>query len=350
MPLDRNKMLRYQVLDRCFRDTSRLYKAKDLLECCNRELSRYDFKQTSLRTIQKDIEDLQGEPHNVEFDSELRKTNHYRYFDLSFKLSVLKLSAPARDALEKTIALLRERCSDADDQNPQWQWMLVTLQAIADDRPVETAGPYVSFENNVAFSGNIHFATLLEAIINRHPLKIRYKPFKHKVASEKVIHPYHLKQYNSRWFLFAFDSGMPTSSWAQQETGNAISCFALDRILRITLSKGTYIPTDVDFTTYFDNVMGVTVNDSMLVEQITLRVSASRYPYVETKPFSENQRTISHDETSYTIRFPMKINNELIAKILSYGSDIEVIRPLHLRETIATIIEQMHNKYDLICK
>ncbi len=44
MPLDKNKILRYQVLDRCFRDTSRLYKVTDLLDCCNQEMRRYDYR------------------------------------------------------------------------------------------------------------------------------------------------------------------------------------------------------------------------------------------------------------------------------------------------------------------
>lgn len=334
MPLDRNKMLRYQVLDRCFRDTSRLYRVGDLLECCNHEMLRYDFRPVSKRTVQNDIQMLGMEPYNVEFDETLKSSNCYRYADTTQSLKVLRLIDPNHDALLQTIDALREKYNDPDNQNPQWQWMLLTLQALADNRTMQANEQYVSFENNVAFAGNVHFAPLLECIINRHPATIRYQPYKHPVSTEKNIYPYYLKQYNSRRFLFAKIDGNDT-----------ISNFALDRIHDVRPWKHTFEPTDIDFSVYFDDVIGVTVNDAMTIENITVKVSASRYPYVETKPFSEKQRILKHDSKSYTISFPIKINNELIAKLLSFGSDLEVIHPEHLRQQVAETIQQMHNQY-----
>lgn len=334
MPVDRNKMLRYKVLNRCFQDLSKLYKIGDLLECCNREFEKYDLKPVSRRTVQKDTQDLQMEPHNVEFDPVLKARDIYRYADTSFNLEVLKLTSPDRDALNRTIALLRDRYSDPDEQNPQWQWMLTTLQSIASDRPLETAESYVSFENNEAYSGNVNFTSLLESIINHHPLEIRYKPFVQASAKDYKIHPYYLKQYNSRWFLFASVDG---------EDG--IRNFALDRILDVRPWKHAYRPTDVDFKKYFVDMIGVSRNTDMPIEQITLKVANSRYPYVETKPFSEKQRVVKHDDHTHTITFPMRVNKEFIQKILSFGEDIEVLQPRHLRQLIAEKVVEMNNKY-----
>ena len=334
MPLDRNKLLRYQVLNTCFKDTSRHYRIGDLVDCCNRELRRYDLREVSRRTVQNDLQTLQAEPYNVEFDPVLKKHNVYRYVDTSYNLEVLKLAAPDRDALTRTIEVLRERYSDADEQNPQWQWMLTTLQAIADGRPLESADPYVSFENNEAFAGNAHFATLLESIINRHPLVVRYKPYFQPEPEELRIHPYYLKQFNSRWFLFA----------AADETGDLLN-LALDRILTIRQWRHAYREAGVDFHTWFDDMMGVSRNSDMAIEQIVLRVSNQRYPYVETKPFSEKQRIIKHDEQTHTIAFPMRVNNELVAEILSFGADIEVLQPQHLRQRIAETVAQMQTQY-----
>ena len=171
---------------------SRQYRIGDLLDCVNRELERYDLKPVSRRTIQLDLQTLQAEPYNVEFDLVLRESNCYRYADTSFSLELLQLTPKDRDALTRTIEVLRERYSDPDEQNPQWQWMLTTLQSIAADRPLESADPYVSFENNEAYSGNVNFAALLESIINRHPVEIRYKPFVQETAEDKKIHPYYL--------------------------------------------------------------------------------------------------------------------------------------------------------------
>ncbi len=334
MPIDRNKMLRYQVLNRCFQDTSRRYRTKDLLECCNREMQKYDLNTISTRTIQKDLQDLQAEPYNVQFDPELKEQYYYRYCDTSYNLELLQLTAPDRDALTRTIEVLRERYSDPDVQNPQWQWMLTTLQAIADNRPLESADPYVSFENNEAFAGNAHFATLLESIINRHPVIVRYKPYFQPDPEDWKTHPYYLKQFNSRWFLFAAVEGR-----------DGIQNLALDRIHSIRQWRHAYRPPEVDFSTFFNDMIGVSRNSDMAIEQIVLRVSNQRYPYVETKPFSEKQRIIKHDEQTYTIAFPMRVNNELVAEILSFGADIEVLQPQHLRQRIAETVAQMQTQY-----
>lgn len=334
MPLDRNKMLRYAVLDSCFRDGSQRYKASDLLERCNRELNKKGLPPISKRTIQNDLQDLQSEPYNVEFDPELKERYYYRYSDTSFRLEVLQLAAPDHDALTRTIDMLLQRYSDADEQNPQWQWMLTTLQAIADGRPLEADDPYVSFENNEAFAGNAHFATLLESITNRHPVIVRYKPYFQPSPEDLKVHPYYLKQFNSRWFLFAAVEGR-----------DGIQNLALDRILGIRQWRHAYRQPEVDFSTFFDDMIGVSRNCDMAVEQIILRVSNQRYPYVETKPFSENQRIVDYDDQSHTITFRMCVNRELVAELLSFGSDIEVLQPQHLRRQIAEIATQMHSLY-----
>lgn len=335
MPMDRNKMLRYQVLDRCFRDTSRLYNVSALLECCNNEMRRYDFKEISRRTIQKDIDDLRGEPHNVEFDEVLEKQYYYRYADTTQSLKVLKLINPNYDILSHTIDSLRKKYNNPDEQNPQWQWMLLTLQSLVDNRTVEIDNPYVSFENNQAFSGNTFFSELLCYIINCQPIIICYRPYNKAKPSDVKIYPYLLKQYNSRWFLIA-----------RVDDVDEIITFALDRIIYIRLWKHTFKPSNVDFNSYYEDVTGVTVLSDEPISKIVLKVNAQRYPYIQTKPFSEKQKIESHDDESYVISFPMRINKEFTANILSYGSDIEVLKPLRLRKEIADILKKASLKYE----
>jgi predicted DNA-binding transcriptional regulator YafY len=41
----------------------------------------------------------------------------------------------------------------------------------------------------------------------------------------------------------------------------------------------------------------------------------------------------------------MRVNNELVAEILSFGADIEVLQPQHLRQRIAETVAQMQTQY-----
>ena len=335
MPLDRNKLLRFQALDRCLRDTSRLYNVSDLLDCCNREMHRYDYPEVKKRTIQKDLHDIKEKPFNVEFDDELFKRHYYRYADTTQSLCVLKLVDSSRDTLLEAIGSLREKCNDPDEQNPQWQWMLQTLQSLAGNQPLKIDTPYVSFDNNAAFSGNVHFSTLLSHISNHQPIIIRYKPYTKPHPEEVKIHPYFLKQYNSRWFLIA-----------RVDDVDETITFALDRIIDIRIWKHAFKPSDVDFNRYYEDVTGVTVMNDEPVSKIVLKVTAQRYPYIQTKPFSEKQKIETYDDDSYVISFPMRINKEFTASILSFGSDIEVLKPLRLRKEIADIIRDACRKYE----
>lgn len=335
MPLDKNKILRYQVLDRCFRDISRLYKATDLLECCNQEMRRYDYRLVSRRTIQNDIQLLAKEPYNVVFDEKLYNSHYYRYSDTNEHLKVLTLISPSRDAIMQTIELLREKCNDEESQNPQWQWMLLTLQSLVDDKPMDLSNPFVSFENNEAFAGNANFPILLSFIITHQPIDIRYKPFKAEKPENVKIHPYFLKQYNSRWFLIA-----------RVDDVDEIITFALDRIFDIQVWNHKFVPSDVDFNRYYDDITGVTVLSDEPLSNVVLKVTSNRYPYIQTKPFSVKQKIVKHDEDGYVISFPMRINNEFKASILSFGSDIEVLKPERLRQEISAILRKACGKYN----
>ena len=109
------------------------------------------------------------------------------------------------------------------------------------------------------------------------------------------IHPYHLKQYNNRWFLFG---------WEESENYTGITNVALDRIIKISETIEDIIPNEVDWADYFDEMIGVSrPNDKEAVE-VKLRFSAKRIPYVITKPIhGASQRLDRNDTVLFNIGF-----------------------------------------------
>ena len=151
------------------------------------------------------------------------------------------------------------------------------------------------------------------------------------------VFPYCLKQYNERWFLIG----------RQNEYTN-LTNYALDRIEKIEESSVKYQETTIDFSTYFDDIIGVTKNTSRKTEDIYLKISAERYPYIATKPLNPYQKLIkdmSNDECK-VIKIPLIANLELEALILSYGPDIEVLKPEWLRDKIANRLSDTLAKYN----
>lgn len=340
MPLNKDQMLRYQVLNACFKDSSRYYDINALVECCQTETMRVYEKGVSKRSVQNDIALLQLPPYNVEFDEELRSMHYYRYADTSFNIEIVAdLSRREKTALHDTVDLLRPMCDDPDTATPLMRWMFMSLQRLESGRPIAERSPCVSFENNGALAGMGNFNVLLESIMNHQPVTLRYKSFKSKTSRDINVYPYHLKQYNSRWYLIGTPDGYEN-----------IASYALDRILTVTLWKSKYRSSAVDLDKLFADTIGVSVNPEAKVERVVLKIDAKRYPYVETKPFSEKQKIVKKVDDTVTISFPMKVNKELIAEILSFGNDIEVVDPVSLREEIARQVSDLSHKYQSVQK
>ena len=131
MPANKDQLLRYKVLNSCFKDSSRLYDINALVECCQLEMLRVYDKSVSKRSVQNDLQLLQIEPYNVEFDEVLKKQHFYRYADTSFNLEVVSdLTKREKTALHETVELLRPICEDPDTATPLMQWMFMSLQRL----------------------------------------------------------------------------------------------------------------------------------------------------------------------------------------------------------------------------
>ena len=99
---------------------------------------------------------------------------------------------------------------------------------------------------------------------------------------------------------------------------------------------------EFDDEEYFGDIIGVSNPEESPVERIELRFEEKRYPYVLTKPLHPSQ--INRLE-SKSITVKVKINNELKSQILSFGDDIEVLTPEHLRNEILATIQRASKLY-----
>lgn len=194
---------------------------------------------------------------------------------------------------------------------------------------------FMSFDNNREASGLDNVEPILESIAHKYPLRMCYKPFS-KDEFTVNIHPYHLRQYNRRWFVFAYS-----------EDKKEIQNFPLDRITKLEHLSKPYIETDVDFEKYFDDIVGVTNYKKCRIEKVVLKVSNKSIDYIRTKPLHRTQTELKelNTESQTFIQLKLKINTELEMLLLSYGDAIEIIEPLWLRVKFAEITKKMSDNY-----
>lgn len=282
------------------------------------------------RTIRKDIEQIQQPPYNAVLCNEYRgRERLYRYKDITFNLPLFSDNSEIKQKLDAAIESI-----EIYNGIPQFDWLKICLMAI-EKGSVTGVSSMMTFESNTHLQGLGHIQILLDSIINKYPIKLSYQPYR---SEKKVIcvHPYHLRQYNNRWFLIG-----------QPENVNGFHNYAIDRIISVEHLSKPFIETKVDFEEYFDDIIGVSVTDNP-IEVVELMVRRKRYPYVKTKPLHWSQTHIKkRDNDEYVcIRLKVRPNRELMSLLLSFGPDIIVKSPESLRGIMAKKVEEMINAYN----
>lgn len=165
---------------------------------------------------------------------------------------------------------------------------------------------------------------MFNAILYKKVLSIEYQSFKDDEPNIFITHPYYLKQYNNRWFLFGKNPHF-----------DALTTFSLDRIITISEAQDIYIKnTKYDFTEYFDDIVGITIPINATIELIKLQFSPKQSPYVITKPLHPSQINKPIDKDGVTITIKVIPNYELKSLLLSYGKELKIISPTWLKDEI----------------
>lgn len=334
MPTNKNAQLRYQILDRCFSDFHRKYEIDDLLNKVNDALMDLYGTEVSLRQIRDDIKYMRD---RVTYNAPIKaypfdgKKCFYRYEDEDYSIFNNALTVEEVSKLRSTIEMLQRYRGI-----PSYAWLEEIISNLEFRFGVKSNNEnIISFEQNHNLKGLEFLPAIIDATVNHQPFEIQYLSFKGK-ESISIIHPYHIKQFNNRWFLF----GMEEIDGKKQ-----ISNRPLDRIRKIALKNIPFVEnTFVDFTTHFNNIIGVTQpNDDIKEETVILKFDENRFPYVVNKPIHHTQKVL--DNELCTLSFHVRPNKELESRIFSYGPQVEVISPKWFREQIMKKIEENYKKY-----
>lgn len=333
MAIAKFPLIRYKVLDRCFRSTYKKYFIEDLIEECNKVL--YEMTGTheniKLRQIRSDIAFMiSPEGWNIELAELFEgKKRIYRYEDTSFSIMNLPLNDKVVEAFRAATDVLSQF-----DGMPQFDWLRESLLEM--NMEVEgSSTPSISFESNRFLKGIEHLSGLYQAIKNKTVLNIQYQDFNASEPYDIVLHPYYLKQYNNRWFLFGLNEKYNVENWNM----------AIDRIVGFEASPISYKENcSIDWEDYFDEIIGVTKPLDGKLENIVLHFYGNTGKYIVSKPLHGSQKDKWIDENTLEVRLELIPNFEFERTILSYGDNVQVIAP---ESIISTIKEKLQKAVSL---
>ena len=353
MPKNKNAMTRYKILDELLSNRYHCYSLDDLTEEVNRQLKEMDPDTDGVvrRTIEKDINYLEyGGPFMVEIEryivpgygTKTRRTHNkqcLRYSDRTFSIFKKDFSKEEAFLLNEALSMLGQF-----DGLPGLDGLERLRQAIGTK---DYERRVISFTKNPLENSNL-FGELFTATTQRQVIELHYHTFANPDAVLAVnIHPYLLKEYNRRWFLFG-----------ATETNGDLLCFSLDRIDGVVpLPSHEYIDYDGDINELFEDVIGVTVTDGPVLK-IVFWVSDVSMDYVLTKPIHESQRYFrgkAEEELRRKYEFlsggkffriDCKENYELIRELMSFGQELIVLEPTMLQEKITRKVSEMKKLYE----
>lgn len=335
MSTNKHAIIRYQTLDKCFRNPGRRYYMEDLIEACNKSI--YEFTGSDIgiqkRQIFEDIkfmESTQGWAIDLARHKDGRKV-FYRYVDTSFSINNRLLNELEENQL-KEVLLTLSRFKGM----PQFDWideMTVRLQSSFslknDSRKI------IEFEQNQYLKGLEFFSDIFNSILYKKTLAIKYKGFKQTSAINITFHPYYLKEYNNRWFVFGKTDGR-----------NNITNIAIDRILQILEAKVSYNENESEnFNEFFEDLIGVSIYCDSTPQNIVIQINKQLWPYIETKPLHGSQKIIKKTNDYILISLQVHINYELTALLLSLGENVKVIEPKSLVKDMKLKAKQILQNY-----
>lgn len=335
MATNKHAIIRYQTLDKCFRNPGRKYFIEDLVEACSNAIYEFTGNDNGIkrRQILEDIkfmESTQGWNIPLERIRDGHRV-YFRYEDKGFSINNQPLNETEENQLKEALLTLSRFKG-----MPQFEWVdEISARLDAGLGLSHNNEKIIEFDQNSFLKGLEYITPIYNSILYKKAINIEYKSFKQDISQSIIFHPYFLKQYNNRWYVFG-----------KNDASQFIMNLALDRITAIEESKQKYIPNkSIDFNEYFEDIIGVTLNNEGKVEEVVIKVSNELLPYIKTKPIHGSQKLKKQGSTHALISLDLIPNYELESLILSFGEGVEVLHPKPLRDKIKKRVDLTFSNY-----
>lgn len=333
--MNKNALIRYRTLDNCLRNRYRKWTLEDLIEACSDTLYEYEGieKGVSKRTVQADIQIMRSDKLGYNAPIIVLERKYYTYEDPDYSITNIPLTDQDLNRLTEVVDILKQFKGFS-----HFQELSGMVQKLEDKVYTSKSkqARIIDFEKNEGLKGLDYLDTIYQAIQKKQTLAITYQSFKARQANEFLFFPYLLKEYRNRWFLLGIKQG-----------ASRMMTLALDRIQVISSSEVSFREnTQYDLTNYYQNVIGVTVSETLPPEDVHLFVFNSNAPYVLTKPIHPSQTLLEKYKNGILISLKVQINFELEREILGFGDSMIVKQPQILKDRIWNKLRRAGKHYE----
>ncbi|MGW8124106.1 helix-turn-helix transcriptional regulator [Roseivirga echinicomitans] len=168
----------------------------------------------------------------------------------------------------------------------------------------------IEFDENPELKGLEFLPVIIRAIMDKKVIRLTYQDF-HKRKFIMYVHPYFLKIYRSRYYLFGWN-----------EDAAMIHNYPLDRIQEV---EPEFMSRKIEYNRsrkinpneHLKDVVGVSVYMEKEVQEIRFKVNKERRSYLFTKPIHASQK---YNEFTKTFSISVRPNRELESELRYCGA------------------------------
>ena len=192
----------------------------------------------------------------------------------------------------------------------------------------------IIFEN--VPSSRKYLTTIIRAIRSGNVLNVKYQSYRKSAPEDLVLEPWCLREFKRRWYLFA-----------HKEDDDGPHMFALDRVLNMEIGREKFsIPKTFNAHNYFEGYYGVRVYDDLKREIVIVKASNMQAKYFKSLPLHKSQEIVEEGLEYTTFKYFLTPDYDFKQDILSFGAEVEVLEPEHVRKELAETIGKLNKRYN----
>lgn len=331
---NKQALTRYRLIDN--RMTMKQKPAPSLQEIVD-YVSQKMASPVSVSCIQKDIyamryDESLGFNAPIEWDKAKRG---YVYTEEGYSISNIPVSEEDLQGLEMAIGLL-EQFKNIPAIKIFEDSIAKLATAVKQNRQNVDSSSILILDRPKRYQGIEYMSDIVEAIQQKHVLRINYQPFTKKEGKKHTVHPYFIKEYQGRMYLIGKDIH-PTKE-------SKFLTFSFDRMNEVLKMNQTFREEEVDKENYFKSAIGITLSDAK-PEIIVLQIDPMQANYLKSQPIHHSQLILKDSIEEFQIQLELVINYELTALLLSMGDRVKVLMPESLSNNMVEITKKMLSKY-----
>ncbi|PUZ22038.1 Predicted DNA-binding transcriptional regulator YafY, contains an HTH and WYL domains [Chitinophaga costaii] len=333
MPKNKDAVSRYRWIDERLRN-KRL--PKPTLEHLIGFVSEKMGKDISTRAIQQDIYDMRNDQELAYFAPILydRKTGTYRYEEESYSINNNPIDEADLQGLEIAIGILEQFRSLPVVAQFEDAILKIAASLKMNRDALQNQG-LIRFARATQYKGAEFIPEIVDAIKGLEVIRIAYQSFNRDEPKEHWVEPYHLREYQHRFYLIGK---------SQQAKGGSVLTFALDRIVKLWPTNQHFDAQNFDDATYFQHSLGITVPGGD-PEEVRLSFTPQQGKYIKSQPIHPSQEIVKDTEESCEVKLQLVVNPELRMLLLSYGANLKVLAPQSLVKDLADEAKRMAALY-----